>query len=199
MPTANAAAALAQLHNSRPETDWDPDRVFHSWQTQDPGMLTPGSTQDAFHQPDNDPNFNNYFASDTQNMFTDSQGALDDNQARSNHLLPSHFPQPSSTRATSLQPFPRMKTSRPRKSSITESARKGKHERQRSRDQKRTSGDRKALSAEPSNMAAQVGGKRWEDLLDAAASATEEDSRDLTPVGNMLAAPACQEVIVSNT
>lgn len=26
-------------------------------------------------------------------------------------------------------------------------------------------------------------GKRWEDLIDAAASATEEDSRDLTPVG----------------
>jgi hypothetical protein len=25
-------------------------------------------------------------------------------------------------------------------------------------------------------------GKRWEDLIDAAASATEEDSRDLTPV-----------------
>lgn len=41
--------------------------------------------------------------------------------------------------------------------------------------------DRKAYSAEPATAAA-IMGKRWEDLIDAAASATEEDSRDLTPV-----------------
>lgn len=41
--------------------------------------------------------------------------------------------------------------------------------------------DRKAFSAEPASAAA-IMGKRWEDLIDAAASATEEDSRDLTPV-----------------
>ena len=41
--------------------------------------------------------------------------------------------------------------------------------------------DRKAYSAEP-QAAAALFGKRWEDLIDAAASATEEDSRDLTPV-----------------
>ena len=41
--------------------------------------------------------------------------------------------------------------------------------------------DRKAYSAEPQTAAA-ILGKRWEDLIDAAASATEEDSRDLTPV-----------------
>jgi hypothetical protein len=41
--------------------------------------------------------------------------------------------------------------------------------------------DRKAMSAEPSGTA-NIYGKRWEDLIDAAASATEEDSRDLTPV-----------------
>jgi hypothetical protein len=29
-------------------------------------------------------------------------------------------------------------------------------------------------------------GKRWEDLIDAAASATEEDSRDLTPVCTLI-------------
>lgn len=37
--------------------------------------------------------------------------------------------------------------------------------------------DRKAASLEPLTL-----GNKWEDLLDAAASATEEDSRDLTPV-----------------
>jgi hypothetical protein len=41
--------------------------------------------------------------------------------------------------------------------------------------------DRKAYSAEPQTAAA-ILGKRWEDLIDAAASATEEDSQDLTPV-----------------
>lgn len=41
--------------------------------------------------------------------------------------------------------------------------------------------DRKAFSAEPASAAA-IMGKRWEDLIDAAASANEEDSRDLTPV-----------------
>ena len=43
--------------------------------------------------------------------------------------------------------------------------------------------ERKAMSAEPHSAAA-ILGKRWEDLIDAAASATEEDSRDLTPVSS---------------
>lgn len=113
-------------------------------------------------------------------MFTDSQGPLHDPHRGESNLLPAQFP-PSGSRATSLQPFPRPKSNRPRKSSITESARKSKHERQRSKDQKRMSHDRKATSAEPGSVAG-VGDKRWIDLLDAAASATEEDSRDLTPV-----------------
>lgn len=63
-----------------------------------------------------------------------------------------------------------------------QNARKGKHERQKSKDHtRRMSYDRKAYSAEPQTAAA-ILGKRWEDLIDAAASATEEDSRDLTPV-----------------
>lgn len=45
--------------------------------------------------------------------------------------------------------------------------------------------DRKAFSAEPQTAAA-LYGKRWEDLIDAAASATEEDSRDLTPVSVLI-------------
>jgi hypothetical protein len=44
--------------------------------------------------------------------------------------------------------------------------------------------DRKAMSAEPQSLAAKYG-NRWEDLIEAAASATEEDSRDLTPVNCM--------------
>ena len=64
-----------------------------------------------------------------------------------------------------------------------------KHERKRSRDNaKRNSGDRKAFSNEPTPAA--LYGKRWEDLIDAATSATEEEgSRDLTPVSVQEAGP----------
>lgn len=41
--------------------------------------------------------------------------------------------------------------------------------------------DRKAFSAEPSS-AYSVYGKRWEDLIDAATSATEDVNEDRTPV-----------------
>jgi hypothetical protein len=43
------------------------------------------------------------------------------------------------------------------------------------------SGDRKALSAEPSGNEI---GKRWEDLIDAATSATEDIDEDRTPVSS---------------
>jgi hypothetical protein len=53
--------------------------------------------------------------------------------------------------------------------------------------------DRKAFSAEPQTAAA-LYGKRWEDLIDAAASATEEDSRDLTPVSATQATLSSQHI-----
>lgn len=47
--------------------------------------------------------------------------------------------------------------------------------------------ERKALSAEP-QTAAWVQGKRWEDLIEAATSATEvDDDRDITPVCLLIA------------
>ena len=66
-----------------------------------------------------------------------------------------------------------------------ENARKGKHERTKSKElfsRRMTNEGRKAMSAEPPT-AAWVQGKRWEDLIEAATSATEaDDDRDLTPV-----------------
>lgn len=45
---------------------------------------------------------------------------------------------------------------------------------------------RKAFSAEPQSAASALG-KRWEDLIEAATSATEaDDDRDLTPVRQSL-------------
>lgn len=63
-------------------------------------------------------------------------------------------------------------------------ARERDRDRERERE-RRLSYERKAVSAEPSSAAALLG-KRWEDLIDAAASATEEDSRDLTPVSSFV-------------
>jgi hypothetical protein len=101
-------------------------------------------------------------------------------------LLPSSLARSPPGRSSTLPPAPRSvkpNNSRPRKPSVGQNARKGKHERQKSKDHHhhRMSYDRKAYSAEPQTAAA-ILGKRWEDLIDAAASATEEDSRDLTPV-----------------
>jgi hypothetical protein len=54
--------------------------------------------------------------------------------------------------------------------------------------------DRKAQSAEPSTaFSAAYGayGKRWEDLIDAATSATEDVDDDRTPVSLILRKPPC--------
>jgi hypothetical protein len=99
-------------------------------------------------------------------------------------LLPSSLARsPPYHRSSTLPPAPRPgKPNRPRKSSITENARKPKHERTKSKGHaRRMSHERKAMSAEPQSLASKFG-SRWEDLIEAAASATDEDSRDLTPV-----------------
>lgn len=167
LQSANAAAALAQLHNSRPEPDWQGHHVSTSKSSK---SLFITLAQDAYGDTENDQDYmHNYFAHPPSNdIFEDDQQSGD----ISSHMLQgSSFDRSFLPRSSSTQ-FPR-KPNRPRKSSVTENARKGKHERERSKDLKRLSHDRKSL--EP-------GHKRWEDLLDAAQSATEEESRDLTPV-----------------
>lgn len=99
---------------------------------------------------------------------------------RPRELLPSILNYSPPGRSSTLPPLNRdNKIQRPRKSSITQSVRKPKHDRTGRRP---SLGDRKALSAEP-QTAAWAQGKRWEDLIEAATSATEvDDDRDLTPV-----------------
>ena len=112
---------------------------------------------------------------------------------RPRELLPSMMANSPPGRSSTLPPLQRResiqrkeKTNRPRKSSITQSSRKPKHERTKSKDYSRRLSieGRKAFSAEPPGAAAAAAmGKRWEDLIDAATSATEADSdRDMTPV-----------------
>lgn len=116
--------------------------------------------------------------------------------SRPRELLPSMMAHSPPERSSTLPPLQRNpsfqrrdKPNRPRKSSITQNSRKPKHEKARSKDHGRrlSSEGRKAFSAEPPALstaaAAAAKGKRWEDLIEAATSATEADSdRDLTPV-----------------
>lgn len=165
LPAATAAAALASLHNHRAEYDWDSD-------------------PDATSEPDS----KSYrprarFAPTSIEQHVSAEEPYYTATSIHRELLPSSLAQSPPGRSSTLPPGPRsIKPNRPRKSSVGQNARRGKHERQKSRDHnRRMSYDRKAFSAEPAAAAA-IMGKRWEDLIDAAASATEEDSRDLTPV-----------------
>jgi hypothetical protein len=179
-----AAAALAQLHNHRPDGDpWYSEEVWSA-------AVAPLADAKQFTQEQlsdvevKEQRPRARFASMTleQQMIVDEP--YFNPAARPRELLPSSLARSPPGRSSTLPPVPRsVKTTRPRKSSVTQNARKPKHERTKSKEQvRRLSYDRKAYSAEPQTAAA-LYGKRWEDLIDAAASATEEDSRDLTPVG----------------
>jgi len=101
-------------------------------------------------------------------------------------LLPSILANSPPGRSTTLPPLQRsLGPSRPRKQSVT----KRGHRKQKSRgtaadwlrriqNEENHLNDRKAHSLEPSADY----GKRWEDLIDAAASATEDIDEDRTPV-----------------
>ena len=111
---------------------------------------------------------------------------------RPRDLLPSMMARSPPGRSSTLPPLQRKesvkrdKPNRPRKSSITQNSRKPKHEKKTSKDFARRMSieGRKAFSAEPPGAReAAVAGRRWQDLVEAATSATEADSdRDLTPV-----------------
>jgi hypothetical protein len=115
------------------------------------------------------------------------------NQHRRRELLPSILNTSPPGRSSTLPPIQRNAApARPRKQSLSKRAREPQHKRQKSREQphlRRMSYDRKAFSAEPSSNLAAAYGKRWEDLIDAATSATEEDE-DRTPVRESLISPS---------
>lgn len=188
LPAATAAAALASLHNHRPDYDWDSDQVRHAPHLPTVALSLTHSSKDAMSDPDS----KSYrprarFAPTTlEHPYNAAEEPYYTATSLQRELLSSSLARSPPGRSSTLPPAPRsIKPNRPRKSSVGQSARKPKHERQRSKDHaRRMSYDRKAFSAEP-QAAAAILGKRWEDLIDAAASATEEDSRDLTPVNNM--------------
>jgi hypothetical protein len=108
------------------------------------------------------------------------------NSSRPRDLFPSILSASPPGRSSTLPPLQRHGSStRPRKQSVSKRAREPQHRRQKSKEQihmRRMSYDRKAFSAEPSSGLAAAYGKRWEDLIDAATSATEDVEDDRTPV-----------------
>ena len=200
-PTAtNAAVALTQLHG------WENDFVSCPEDGRMQAHDAHNCTQDVYSDADYRqaqaglelPSLRAQFPEDTLPAFQSS---------RPRELLPSILQSPGS-RYSSLPPVQRRdKPNRPRKPSMGENARKGKHERGKSKEfsakefSRRLSVEgRKAMSAEPPT-AAWMQGKRWEDLIEAATSATEaDDDRDLTPVSQMtffdcpLFTCCCQEI-----
>lgn len=210
IPAASAAAALAQLQYHR--ADWDgvgghdiSQVIFPSLAHLSPTVTEADFLQNFYHdqqsQHDLKHAHHNHFdvdpaLEDTSFMHDAGGFPVGSSSAEQPGLLPSSLGRSSppphpfdhSRATTSLPPLQRRvshsQQGRPRKSSLSQQARMAKHERRKSKEVKRTSGgDRKAFSAEPS--AATLYGKRWEDLIDAAASATEEEgSRDLTPVSS---------------
>lgn len=196
IPAASAAQALAQLHYHRGTVpDWAADNIS---QVILPSLqLSPTITEADFLQTfyadqNNDLKHNNFNVDpaldDPVFMQDPAAAAAAFSSSTPQHqsgLLPSSLARSPPDRPTTLPPMQRSLSrqhGRPRKTSLSQQARLSKHERTKSKElAKRNSGERKAFSVEPS--AAALYGKRWEDLIDAATSATEEeDSRDLTPV-----------------
>ncbi|WPG98057.1 Hypothetical protein R9X50_00084200 [Acrodontium crateriforme] len=196
MPTASAAAALAQLQYRRADPEWGGNDMAGQVifpRIQMSPTLTEADFLQNYYADQNDIKSNHFSVDPTLDDDDDSAAFLNDHSGfptSSNHdpssLLHSSLAHSPPDRSATLPPLQRFgsrsQSARPRKNSLTHQARLAKHERKRSKEfAKRHSGDRKAFSAEPS--AAAIYGKRWEDLIDAATSATEEEgSRDLTPI-----------------
>jgi hypothetical protein len=177
---------LAQLHHQL-GPDWDSDAVrFPEQQRLSLQSQSADKEQEGYSEPEMKrekmrssvelPSLRDQFRQDGLSSFQSS---------RQRELLPSILSHSPPGRFNSLPPIQRRdRLQRPRKESVGQHARKAKHERTKSKEfgRRLSIEGRKAMSAEPPT-AAWVQGKRWEDLIEAATSATEaDDDRDLTPV-----------------
>ncbi|KAH7417146.1 hypothetical protein BKA64DRAFT_691557 [Cadophora sp. MPI-SDFR-AT-0126] len=172
LPAASAAAALAQLHNHKLENDWESEG---DWMSD-----TEAHKQAMRSSIELPPLHGSHHLEPTSDPFSHL------NAHRRRELLPSILSTSPPGRSSTLPPIQRNPgPNRPRKQSVSKRAREPQHRRQKSRENahlRRMSYDRKAFSAEPSSAFSAAYGKRWEDLIDAATSATEDVDDDRTPV-----------------
>lgn len=118
------------------------------------------------------------------------------NAHRRRDLLPSILSTSPPGRSSTLPPIQRTPgPNRPRKQSVSKRAKEPQHKRQKSRGEQnhlsRLTYERKAFSAEPSSALSAAYGKRWEDLIDAATSATEDVDEERTPVSRYYVSFSC--------
>jgi hypothetical protein len=195
LPAASAAAALAQLHNHKLEADWESEGVcdtspyqnHNSWHPLTPfqdWMSDTEAHKQAMRSSIELPPIH------SNNIEPTSEPYSHLNPHRRRELLPSILSTSPPGRSSTLPPIQRSSgPNRPRKQSVSKRAREPQHKRQKSRENaahlRRMSYDRKAFSAEPSSALSAAYGKRWEDLIDAATSATEEDE-ERTPVSSSI-------------
>jgi len=171
MLPAVAAGVLAQLHNHKLEVDWESEVDWMSDNEAHKQAMRSTIELPGLHSNNTDP---------TSEPFPHVN-------ARRRELLPSIVNTSPPGRSSTLPPIHRNAgPNRPRKQSVSKRAREPQHKRQKSRGEqahlRRMSYDRKAFSAEPSSALSAAYGKRWEDLIDAATSATEDVDEDRTPV-----------------
>ncbi|TAQ90488.1 hypothetical protein B7494_g1152 [Chlorociboria aeruginascens] len=175
LPAASAAAALAQLHNHKLEQDWESEGDWMSDSEARKQAMRSSIELPPLHANSFEPT-------------SDPFSHLNPNRRR--ELLPSILSTSPPGRSSTLPPIQRNPgPSRPRKQSVSKRAREPQHKRQKSRGEqahlRQISHDRKAFSAEPSSALSAAYGKRWEDLIDAATSATEDVDEDRTPSGGL--------------
>ncbi|OJJ47987.1 hypothetical protein ASPZODRAFT_64460 [Penicilliopsis zonata CBS 506.65] len=163
---ATAAVALAQLHHNRLASDWETDMVCSLRECVCDAHSDNELTRERMRSSIELPSIRDHFKHEVLPPFA---------TPRPRDLLSSILGGPSPLHRSSTLPPIQRRDKPPRKSSITSNARR-KHERIRSKELGRrpSLGERKALSAEP-QAAAWAQGKRWEDLIEAATSATEVD------------------------
>lgn len=192
-PASAAASALAQLHNHKLENDWESEGVrnYSSQPYENNPSLTiwqdwmsdTEAHKQAMRSSIELPPINSY----SNNLEPTSEPYPPYNPLRRRELLPSILSTSPPGRSSTLPPIQRTSNpTRPRKPSVSKRAQQPKHKREKSRTDhahlRRMSYDRKAYSAEPSSSLSAAYGKRWEDLIDAATSATEDVDEDRTPV-----------------
>ncbi|RKF59373.1 putative RfeD protein [Erysiphe neolycopersici] len=111
-------------------------------------------------------------------------------------ILPSILSTPQFERSSTLPPIRRIHTvNRPRKESISKRAREPQHKKNNPKGENahlwRINFDRKAQSTEISSGLSGAWGKRWEDLIDAATSAT----KDAYEISHLRSTPAVESII----
>jgi hypothetical protein len=182
MPAASAAQALAELHNHKVESGWESEPVRSPFYHHSPATHW---DQDYHSDTDHIRNRNAIelppLRRSNMDPTSDPYNPLNRPRTQISDLL---LNSPPGGRSSTLPPLQRHGSSRPGSKGISK---RPPHKRQNSRESKlqahmrRISYDRKAYSAEPSAGLAAYG-KRWEDLIDAATSATEDVNEDRTPV-----------------